>query len=183
MTGAVGIDKTERIWERVYTTLERGTETIDSSSPGKVNHWTTGADLGYSVRYGVRVTTTEGLVKTVWSPLSGMVVPTVRTNPTADPGAGRNNPVKNGTLTARGAYFDGWTGGPARSYTWQRCSSSSTSSCSNISGANGVQYKATTNDVGSRLRVLVTLTARADHALKSFSVTATSAISGVVAAR
>lgn len=183
VTGAVGIDKVERIWQRVYTTLERGTETISEASPGKSNHWTVGDDLGYSIRFGIRVTTTEGLTKEVWSPLSGMVVPTVRTNPTADAGAGRNNPVKNGTLTARGAYFDGWSGGPARGYVWQRCSTASASSCSTISGATGVQYKATSDDVGSRLRVLVTLTARADHALKSFSVTATSAITGVVAAR
>ena len=52
----------------------------------------------------------------------------------------------------------GWTGGPTSyAYSWQRCDGAG-SSCAAIAGATSSAYKATSSDVGFRLRVQVTAT-------------------------
>jgi hypothetical protein len=64
---------------------------------------------------------------------------------------------------------------PSYTYAWQRCDSAG-ASCANISGAVGPQYRLTSSDVGSRIRVAVTA---ADLGGSSVAL---SAISPVIAA-
>jgi hypothetical protein len=64
-------------------------------------------------------------------------------------------PQVRGTLTAEpGA----WTGSPppTYSYQWQRCASEA--ECVDIAGAVGKSYTVTRDDVGNRIRVIVTAT-------------------------
>jgi thermitase len=76
------------------------------------------------------------------------------------------------TLTASAG---SWSGSPTGyGYQWSRCDTSG-GACSNVSGATGTTYSATTADVGATVRVTVTATN------PSGSASATSAVTAVVA--
>jgi hypothetical protein len=84
--------------------------------------------------------------------------------PVADPAPPSNTsrPVISGTprdgqvltKTSEGA----WTSPDSLTYTdqWQRCTTNATNSCTDISGATGYVYRATSADVGDYLTVVVT---------------------------
>jgi hypothetical protein len=105
-----------------------------------------GAGLAFVLSYSVLVTCGR------WSSLTQTSCPPANTAPPAIAGS----PSAGQTLTASPG---GWTLVPtAFAYQWQRCSSSSATSCAPISGATASQYTATATDKGSWLGVTVTAT-------------------------
>jgi hypothetical protein len=84
------------------------------------------------------------------SPASAAGVPKNKKPPSIS-----GTPREGSQLTADKGDWDG--GSLNYAYQWQRCNSSG-SSCSNIGGATAQKYTATSTDVGSRLRVVLTAT-------------------------
>jgi len=79
--------------------------------------------------------------------------PPVVVTPPAAPG-GDGELVEGGELRADDGAFADAVG--ARQYQFQRCASSDATSCVDITGATGSSYRSTADDVGYRLRLLVT---------------------------
>ena len=72
----------------------------------------------------------------------------------------QNQPKIEGTLvegTSIKTDNGTWTNSPTNyRYRWQRCTGNSASSCTDISGADGVAYTLRDEDVGRRMRIFVT---------------------------
>jgi alpha-tubulin suppressor-like RCC1 family protein len=109
-----------------------------------------------------------------------------RTSAATPPIASENNPVvedlpgvsgtslKGYALTASTGAWSGLAGSTTYSYQWERCGESG-EGCSTISGATASTYTLTESDVGSTLRVLVTVTD--EHGSTSAPSSATAVIS------
>src|SRR5918996_3232765 len=97
----------------------------------------------------------------VSAPKAGQEMPTPRSGPSV-----AGTPQEGNTLEARGGqwlYANGLDCGsrplePCKiTWQWQRCNAAA-SSCGDIAGATGTSYLLTAADVGSRIRIVQTLT-------------------------
>lgn len=142
------------------------TSSDGSATPDPCVSSRTESGSGASAVITLTVLTTEC---STWN-FAAIVVPVNDSAPAAPSGTAQVGQ----TLTANpGSWSDDGNG---LAYQWQRCSSSSTSSCSNISGATGSTYTLTGADQGQYIRVVVT----ASNA--SGSTSAASALTAQVAA-
>ncbi|HEX8066223.1 MAG TPA: hypothetical protein VF520_06835 [Thermoleophilaceae bacterium] len=157
-----------RQWRRCNAS---GASCSDISGATGTTYVATAADVGSTLRVVVTATNAGGSASATSSQTTAVA---------AAP------PVNTALPTIGGTATDGqtltsttgtWTGTPTISYArqWRRCDAAG-ASCSNIAGATGTTYTATSADVGSTLRVVVTATNSAG------SASATSAQTGTVAA-
>jgi hypothetical protein len=114
------------------------------------------------------------MTSSIYSLLSGVIVPANSSVPSLNFGGSNTHPVKG---TGVHSSYGVWTGYIAAlstvSFQWQQCTSSTDqNTCADINSATGQWYRPTANDTGKFLRVKATLTTRGQ------SVTAYSAISG-----
>lgn len=130
----------------------------------------TSGDVGNTV--GVRVTTANatGLSSPATSAVTAVIAPAaVAPGLTAGPSVA-GTPLVGQTLTATSA---GFSGGPlSYASAWERCVSTSTASCTLISGATSSTYTLTTADAGDRIRFLTLAYDAAGKALGTSAATA-----------
>ena len=126
-------------------------------------------DVGHALRVAVTATNSDGHASATsgaTDPVNSQNGPTNSVRPSVSGSAvvGRSLTVSNGTWSPTPASF---------SRQWQRCNSDGTS-CVNISGATGQSYGVRADDVGHRIRALVTARTSAGQ------TTVASSASGVV---
>jgi hypothetical protein len=131
-----------------------------------------GADAGRTIRVDVTATNADGSA-------TARSARTATIAPVTSPAAPRNTAAPTITGTPKAGQLltanpGSWSGNPTSyTYQWQRCDAD-VAACSNVAGATGRTYTATSGDVGYRLRVRVTA-----HNARG-SATASSAITAVV---
>ena len=138
------VDPLRRAWRQLRQISGSTSKTYTSTS----------ADVNHTLASWVTATNGGGTVGPVNSKQTNLITPALQPSITTQPSI-VGKPFVDSALVADPGKYSG--GAVARfDYRWQRCNQSL--NCSTISGATGQSYKATTADVGQRLRVQVTAT-------------------------
>ncbi|HET6509896.1 MAG TPA: hypothetical protein VFG42_24095 [Baekduia sp.] len=137
-------------WQRCATTSP--SSCVDIVGATHLNYTPTSDDVGSYLRLVETATNANGDAER-GSALTGAVAALLPAN-TAAPVAG--------TAAVRGTELHGtagtWTDATSTSVRWQRCATTSPSSCVDIVGATHLDYTPTSDDVGSYLRLVETAT-------------------------
>jgi hypothetical protein len=148
-----------------------GTTCTDIAGATSSTHTVVPADAGFYLKAIVRASNAHGTGTT-------SVQATTATSAGAPPAV--TTPLSVTGDTAKDINFTavpaGWTGSPTQVfYQWQDCDASG-SACTNIAGATGTTYKATTSDLGHTIRLV-------SAAVNALGMTTTSALAtgGVMA--
>jgi hypothetical protein len=157
-------------WQRCNSS---GSGCSDISGADNQKYTLGSADLGNRVRVGVTATNADGSTGPVYSAATGEIAAAGAAPANSALPSISGTPQDNQTLTASNGTWSG-SSPITYSYSWQRCDSAG-NNCSAI-GQSSQAYRVSSNDVGHRLRVVVTAT-------NSFgSASATSAPTGVATA-
>jgi len=156
-------------WQRCTTTATSSCTDIPGATDP--SYTPTSDDVGSYLRLVQTATNTDGTADAASSETPAVVAPPAPVNtaaPTTD-----TEPVRGSVVHGTAGT---WTYATSTSVRWQRCATTSPSSCVDIVGATHLNYTPTSDDVGSYLRLVETATNANGDAERG------SALTGAVAA-
>ena len=182
LTGEAGASAGRVIWERCTIAATPVCTAVSSKDATQRKYYLVEADMGYKMRATVTWKTLGGVTTSKTSGYSGMVVPTAAASEFVFQ-TGQTGPVRGKTMGMKAGRIEGFNGLPDKGVQWQRCTGTTADTCTNITGALGLRYLPTADDIGKRLRAVWSLTAPTSGALKGYQVKSATPLSGVVAAK